>query len=45
MSTPFVVERTAVDLHVARMGENTNTRYLLLADEVIEYVKRKGGSE
>jgi hypothetical protein len=36
MSTPFVLERTAVDLHVARMGGDTNTRYLLLADDVIE---------
>jgi len=27
MSTPFVLERTAVDLHVARMGGDTNTPY------------------
>jgi len=31
MSTPFVLERTAVDLHVAWMGGDTNTGYLLLA--------------
>jgi hypothetical protein len=35
MSTPFVLERTAVDLHVAWMGGDTNA-VLLLADEVIE---------
>ena len=37
MSTPFVLERTAVDLHVARMGGEIPTPVLLLAapqDEV-----------
>jgi hypothetical protein len=35
MSTPFVLERTAVDLHVALGGGDTNA-VLLRADEVIE---------
>ena len=35
MSTPFVLERTTVDLHVAGSGRYQHP-VLLLADEVIE---------
>jgi hypothetical protein len=34
MSTPFVLKRTAVDSHVARMMGEIPTPVLLLADEL-----------
>jgi hypothetical protein len=34
MSTPFVLKRTTLDSHVARMGGEIPTPVLLLADEV-----------